>query len=235
MTGTPTSIRFAIIGCGRIAARHAAVLSAYGRLVAVCDVDASRASGLGGHYGAATYDSVEAMLREQAGQLDVVVVCSPNGLHAVHSMAAMCQGAHVLCEKPMAISSADAQAMVAVARETGRHLWVVKQNRFNPPVAAVKELLDSQQLGRILSVQCNAYWNRPPAYYAGSWRGTLALDGGTLYTQFSHFIDLLIWFFGPFEPLCVTMENQMHQGVIEFEDVGMVLGRFDSGALLSIH
>jgi predicted dehydrogenase len=141
----------------------------------------------------------------------------------------------VLCEKPMALTMADAQSMMAAAREAGRHLWVVKQNRFNPPVKAVKQLLDENRLGRIYSVQLNGYWNRPADYYENTWKGTLELDGGTLFTQFSHFIDLLVWFFGPFVPEYACLENMGHQNCMEFEDTGIVTGRFENGAMLGIH
>jgi predicted dehydrogenase len=228
-------LRFGLIGCGRIAQRHASIMQQHGVLAAVCDIDKSKADELATQYGAeAFYDAAE-MLQFWQGELDVVAVCSPNGLHTFHSISAMRHGAHVLCEKPMAIKATDAEAMLEAARSTGRHLVVVKQNRYNPPVVAVKQMLDSQQLGRILSVQCNCFWNRPAAYYLNTWKGTLDLDGGALYTQFSHFIDILVWMFGRFEPIAAVATNALHQGVIDTDDSGIVMGRFGSGALLNLN
>lgn len=228
-------LRFGLIGCGRIAQRHASLMQQHGVLAAVCDIDKSKADVVAAQYGAEAFYDAGEMLQFWQGELDVVAVCSPNGLHAAQSIAAMRHGAHVLCEKPMAIRFSDAEAMMEVARLTGRHLVVVKQNRYNPPVVAVKQMLEAQQLGRILSVQCNCFWNRPAAYYVNSWKGTLALDGGALYTQFSHFIDILVWMFGRFEAVSAIATNALHQGLIDTDDSGMVLGRFESGALLNLN
>jgi predicted dehydrogenase len=226
--------RFALVGCGRIGRRHAAIISEQYTLQAVVDTDEARAREFGEEYKVPYYTNLHQMLLAET-ETQVVVIATPNSLHAAQSIEALRAGCHVLCEKPMAFTRADADAMLHTAAETGKHLWVVKQNRFNPPVQAVKALLDQGRLGQILSVQLNCYWNRPPAYYQNSWKGTLHLDGGTLYTQFSHFIDLLIWFFGPLEPLHVQLANLNHQGIIEFEDTGMVIGKFASGALANIH
>lgn len=228
-------LRFALIGCGRIGQRHADIMADAGTLVAVCDVNEDRCRQLALRHAALHFVSVEQMLQEMAGTVDVAVICTPNGLHAQHSIAALQAGCHVLCEKPMALTMADARSMMAAAREAGRHLWVVKQNRFNPPVQAVKQLLNDGRLGLIYSVQLNGYWNRPADYYENSWKGTLKLDGGTLFTQFSHFIDLLVWFFGPFVPEHACLQNLGHQHCMEFEDTGIVTGRFENGAMLGIH
>lgn len=229
------TLHFGLIGCGRIAARHASIMQQHGKLMAVCDTDEPRALSLAASYGARAFAHHEQMLQAMAGQLDVVAVCSPNGLHPIHSIHSLQHGCHVLCEKPMAFTLKDSEAMMETAALHGKNLWVVKQNRYNPPVKAVKELLSENKLGRILSVQLNCFWNRPASYYEHSWKGSLELDGGTLYTQFSHFIDLLVWFFGPFEPAHVQLANLQHQGIIEFEDTGIVSGKFACGALGSIH
>lgn len=162
-------------------------------------------------------------------ETDVIVVCTPNGLHAEHSIAALNAGHHVLCEKPMAIHSQDCLRMIEAAERSGKQLLIVKQNRFNPPVAAVKKALDENRLGKIYSIQLNCFWNRDSAYYANSWKGTKALDGGTLFTQFSHFIDLLYWMFGDVKKTDSILRNYHHQGIIEFEDTGMVLFEFVNG------
>jgi UDP-N-acetyl-2-amino-2-deoxyglucuronate dehydrogenase len=228
------SLGFAIVGCGRIAVRHAHHISNVGRLVATCDVIPERASNLAGAHGARAYDCIEEMLRSESN-IDVVSVCTPNGLHAAHTIAALRSGCHVLCEKPMAISVADCRAMTQAAESAKKSLFIVKQNRFNPPVAAVKKLLDEGRLGKIFSVQLNCFWNRDAAYYQDSWKGTTALDGGSLYTQFSHFIDLLYWMIGDVKEACAMVENYAHRQIVEFEDTGVVALRFCNGVLGAIH
>ena len=226
--------KFGIIGCGRIAQRHAEHIMNSGKLLAVCDTDEAKAKKLGEKYGAASFASVEEML---AGipELDIVSVCTPNGLHANHSIQSLKAGKHVLCEKPMALTTSDCSAMIHAAERANKRLFIVKQNRFNPPVIAVKNLIDQGKLGKISSVQLNCFWNRNPEYYQNSWKGTKDLDGGTLYTQFSHFIDLLYWFLGDVESVKANTGNFDHQGLIEFEDAGVVILKFLNGAIGTIN
>jgi predicted dehydrogenase len=227
-------INFAIIGCGRIAHRHAEHIQNNGKLVAVCDVLPQKADELAAKYNAkAYYDATELLTNEK--NIDVVAVCSPNGLHAEHSILALQAGFHVLCEKPMAISVHDCGEMIKAADKANRRLFIVKQNRFNPPVEAVKKLIDEGKLGQIYSVQLNCFWNRDENYYKNSWKGTKKLDGGTLYTQFSHFIDLLYWMIGDVRKVAAFGKNSAHQGMIEFEDNGVVALEFYNGALGTIN
>jgi UDP-N-acetyl-2-amino-2-deoxyglucuronate dehydrogenase len=223
-------VKFGIVGCGRIAQRHAEHIQSLGSLVAVSDTDMSKAKALGEKHSARYFGSLEDMLRE-CPELEVVSVCTPNGLHAEHSMKALKAGVHALCEKPMALSVADCSAMINAAERANKRLFVVKQNRFNPPVEAVKKLIDEDKLGKIFSVQLNCFWNRNEDYYKNSWKGTKALDGGTLFTQFSHFIDLLYWFVGDVESVTASTGNFHHQGLIEFEDTGVVTLKFLNGAI----
>jgi predicted dehydrogenase len=160
-------------------------------------------------------------------ELDVISVCTPNGLHAEHSIKAFRRGFHVLCEKPMAISVFDCGEMIKEAEKANKRLFIVKQNRYNPPVKALKEALEEKRLGRILSVQLNCFWNRNDEYYTESdWKGTKKLDGGTLFTQFSHFIDLLYWMFGDIKRVEAIAKNLNHDKIIEFEDSGVVIIEF---------
>ena len=229
-------VRFAIIGCGRIAARHAEHITTVAHLVAACDVDIERAATLCAPSHARAFDSAREMLTQLAGHIDVVSLCTPNGLHCEHALAAFEAGCHVLCEKPMALSTADCGLMINAAERANRRLFVVKQNRFNPPVAALKRAIEDGRLGRILSVALNCYWNRNPDYYANDpWKGTLELDGGCLFTQFSHFIDLLYWLVGDIRDVAAFTDNAMHRDMIEFEDHGVVALRFANGALGTIH
>jgi UDP-N-acetyl-2-amino-2-deoxyglucuronate dehydrogenase len=228
------SIRFAIIGCGRIAQRHAAHIKSRGVLAAVCDVVKEKADRLAKEYNAIAYYNIDELLKAESG-LDVVSVCTPNGLHAEHSIKALQAGFHVLCEKPMALKTRDCELMIKAADEAGKRLFIIKQNRYNPPVVAVKKALDEGRLGKVYSIQLNCFWNRGKDYYSNSWKGTSQLDGGTLFTQFSHFIDLLYWMLGEVATVKSIICNYAHQGVIEFEDTGVVMLQFVSGAMGAIN
>lgn len=213
-------VRFILVGCGAIGERHARLAAEKGELVAVCDVDERKAKAFSKQYSCFGYTSLNDMLGQVVA--DALLVCTPNGLHAEHSIAGLNHQLHVLCEKPMAITSADSKRMIKAAAKANRHLLIVKQNRFNPPVAAVKKLLQANKLGQVYSIQLNCFWNRGTGYYRhSSWRGTKALDGGVLYTQFSHFIDLLYWFFGELKTVQGTVANVAHGNVIEIDDTGV--------------
>lgn len=227
-------IQFAIIGCGRIGKRHAAHIQQVGILTAVCDIIEEKAQQIALANNTPVFTDLKQMLAAES-RIDVLVVCTPNGLHAVHSVIALQAKKHVLCEKPMAITVADCRLMIDAATNNNCMLFVVKQNRFNPPVVAVKKLLENQLLGKIYSVQLNCFWNRDNSYYNDSWKGTKDMDGGTLYTQFSHFIDLVYWMFGDIKKILALTENFAHQQVIAFEDTGVVAMQFENGMLGSIH
>ena len=227
-------LNFAIIGCGRIAQRHAEHIQNNGHLLAVCDIVPEKAATLAAQYGAKSYSAYQDLLQEHS-DLDVVAICTPNGLHAEHSIAALKAGFHVLCEKPMALSVQDCGAMINAAERANRRLFIVKQNRFNPPVAAVKKIIEEGRLGNIYSVQLNCFWNRNNAYYENSWKGSKDLDGGTLFTQFSHFIDLLYWLVGDVKEAQSFIQNYHHDGIIEFEDTGVVTLKFYNGAIGTIN
>jgi len=229
-----TTINFAIIGCGRIAHRHAEHIQNNGKLVAVCDVVPQKADELAAKHNAKAYYDVTELLANEKN-IDVVAICSPNGLHAEHSILALKAGFHVLCEKPMAISVHDCGEMIKAAEKANRRLFIVKQNRFNPPVEAVKKLIDDGRLGQLYSVQLSCFWNRDENYYKNSWKGTKNLDGGTLYTQFSHFVDLLYWMIGDVRKVAAFGKNSAHQNMIEFEDNGVVALEFYNGVLGTIN
>lgn len=229
-----TKLNFAIIGCGRIAQRHAEQIKNNGNLVAVCDIVKEKADALATTYGAKSYLSITELLKNETS-IDVVSVCSPNGLHAQHSIQALNAGYHVLCEKPMAISVQDCGEMIKAAERANKRLFAIKQNRFNPPVVAVKNIIDKGILGKIFSIQLSCFWNRNADYYANSWKGTKDLDGGTLFTQFSHFIDLLYYMIGDVRTVKAFTGNYAHKGQIEFEDSGVVILEFYNGAIGTIN
>lgn len=219
---------FAIIGCGRIAGRHAEQIIRYGCLVAVCDMVYEKADKMAALYGAKAYYSLEELLQTEKG-LDVVIICTPNGIHAAHSIRALEAGHHVLCEKPLCIDTQSGANMIAAAKKAGKKLFVVKQNRYNPPVIFLKDLISQGKLGKIYSFQLNCFWNRPDAYYT-DWKGSKELDGGTLFTQFSHFIDLLYWLLGDVATVKAIGKNFAHPA-IAFEDTGAVLFEMENGPI----
>jgi UDP-N-acetyl-2-amino-2-deoxyglucuronate dehydrogenase len=227
-------IKFAIVGCGRIAQRHSEHISKRGQLVAVCDVVEDKALQLATAYGAKAYTSYTEMLANESS-IDVIAVCSPNGLHAQHSIEGLKAGFHVLCEKPMGLSVKECGEMIQAAERANKRLFAIKQNRYNPPVAAVKDIIDADKLGKVTSIQLSCFWNRNTDYYANSWKGTKDLDGGTLFTQFSHFIDLLYWIIGDVEEVAAYMGNFAHDGIIEFEDTGVVILKFTNGAIGTVN
>ncbi|WP_420581900.1 Gfo/Idh/MocA family protein [Reichenbachiella sp.] len=229
-----SKITFGIVGCGRIAQRHAKHMVNNGELIAVCDSDFEKAKKLAEEYSCKAYATLEELLSNEP-QIDVMSICSPNGLHAEHSISCLKAGHHVLCEKPLAINAHDCGEMIKCAEKKNRRLFVIKQNRFNPPVEAVKEAIDQGKLGAIQSVQLSCFWNRNEDYYANSWKGSLDLDGGTLYTQFSHFIDLLYWIVGDVKTAKGFSRNFAHSDMIEFEDSGVVALEFQSGAIGTIN
>ena len=226
-------ITFAIIGCGRIAQRHAEHINTVGKLVAVCDVVEERADELATKYNVKAYYGIDELLKNES--MDVVTICSPNGLHAEHTIKSLNAGFHVLCEKPLAIDVNDCGEMIKAAERANKRLFAIKQNRFNPPVVAVKKAREEGKLGKVLSVQLSCFWNRDQEYYANSWKGTNDLDGGTLFTQFSHFIDLLYWMVGDVKNVEAFIGNYAHKDIIEFEDTGVVILEFYNGVIGSIN
>lgn len=229
-----SSLKFAIVGCGHIAQRHAEHISNKAQLTAVCDTVKEKADALAAKYQAKAYYSLEDLL---AGEPDteIVSVCTPNGVHAAHAIQILNAGKHALCEKPLGLSVAECGHMIQAAEKNNRRLFAIKQNRYNPPVAAVKQLIEEGRLGKITNVQLSCFWNRNNAYYANSWKGTKDMDGGILYTQFSHFIDLLYWMVGDVADVKAMTSNFQHEGVIDFEDTAVVILKFVNGALGTIN
>ena len=228
-------INFAIIGCGRIAQRHAEHIhkTESCELIACCDIVSEKAEQLAEKYNANAFSKIAELLKLK--DIDIISVCSPNGLHAEHSILGLESGKHVLCEKPMAINSFDCGKMIHAAEKSNKRLFIIKQNRYNPPVKAVKKLIDDGKLGKLFNIQLSCFWNRNENYYENSWKGTKELDGGTLFTQFSHFIDLLYYLNGDIEKVNGFSNNFMHDGIIEFEDTGVIALKFHNGAIGTIN
>jgi UDP-N-acetyl-2-amino-2-deoxyglucuronate dehydrogenase len=227
-------IKFGIIGCGRIGKRHAEKITqnSQAELTAICDLKEVRLHELKALYHASSYFDYGDMLK--GADVDVVSICTPNWLHAPMTIDAAEAGKNILCEKPLTISSSDGSEMIETAKKNKVNLFVVKQNRYNPPVAKVKEIIDNGILGKIYMLVVNVFWNREADYYHESdWKGKKELDGGTLYTQVSHFIDLMLWFGGDFKNVEVVGRRMKHP--IDFEDNGIVLVEFEDGAIGSVN
>jgi len=222
------SLRFAIIGCGRIAKRHADQIIKLGNLAAVCDTNIEKCNSFALKYNTKPYYTIEDLLKNET-DLSVISICTPNGLHSEHSILALKKGINVLCEKPLSITVTDGELMIRTALDANKKLFVVKQNRYNPPIVFLKKLIEENKLGKILSFQINCFWNRPEEYYA-DWKGTKDLDGGTLFTQFSHFIDLLYWMLGDVAEVKSILKNYLHAS-IEIEDSGVVLFEMKNNAI----
>lgn len=230
-----TKLNFGIVGCGRIAQRHAIHINNYGVLKAVCDIEIQNAIELSNKYeNVNVYSNISDLLNNES-EIDVIAICSPNGLHAKHSIESLNSGFHVLCEKPLAIKLVDCGKMIETAEKNNKRLFVIKQNRFNPPVSAVKKAIDDNKFGKIYSFQLSCFWNRNNDYYKNSWKGTKVLDGGTLFTQFSHFIDLLYWMFGDVKGSQAFFDNFKHENIIEFEDSGVAILKFENNILGTIN
>lgn len=231
---TERKIKFAVVGCGSIGKRHVAVIDAEEKaeLTAVCDIVPEAAQQLSNLYnGVPVYTDYTRLLQET--DADIISICTPHGLHAPMTIEAARAKKHILVEKPMALSLEDCRTMVQAAKDNGVELFVVKQNRYNKPIALTKKALDEGKLGKVFMVQCNVMWNRHQDYYSQSgWRGKIALEGGALHTQVSHFIDLLIWWFGDLTVAKTITDTLNHD--IEIEDCGVSALRFQSGVIGSL-
>jgi UDP-N-acetyl-2-amino-2-deoxyglucuronate dehydrogenase len=228
-----SQLRILLLGCGHIGKRHAEIIDELAILAGVCDTDDGKAKAIGSQFSVPYYTDSRQMLDSVSA--DAVAVCTPNGLHSNHSIDSLSRSFHVLCEKPMALSSDDCRKVIEAAEFNNRHFSVVKQNRYNPPVSYLKRILDDGILGKVYSVQVNCFWNRDAGYYHNSWKGTRAMDGGVLFTQFSHFIDILYWMFGDIRKVCSAASNSGHRGITEFDDNGTACIEFLSGAIGGLH
>lgn len=224
-------VNFSVIGYGNIGSRHVRFLSELDGAViqSVCDIIPDRAREGASTAGAVEYTSFQDVLNDP--DVDVVDLCTPSGLHAEMAVSAMRAGKHVLSEKPMALTLDEADQIIRTERETGQRYFLVKQNRYNPPVAILKDLVESGGLGEIFLISSNVFWNRRRSYYTDEpWRGRLDLDGGALFTQCSHFVDLILWLGGIPKKVEAYLSNVDHS-YIETEDTGTVRMEFTNGAI----
>lgn len=229
-------IKFAVIGQGHIGKRHAEMIrrNEETELIAVCDIAEKESLGLT-DLKESFYHDPKLMLQNHP-EIEVVNICTPNGLHAQHSLLSLEFNKHVVCEKPMALTKIDCEMIIYNALQKNKNVFCVMQNRYSPPSVWLKHMIESKKLGDTFMVQLNCYWNRDDRYYKkGGWKGTSDLDGGTLFTQFSHFIDILYWLFGDIKDIQAKFDDFMHQQSTSFEDSGFVSFNFVNGGMGSIN
>jgi UDP-N-acetyl-2-amino-2-deoxyglucuronate dehydrogenase len=213
-------VRFALIGFGNIGKRYKRLLAENpaAQLTGIADINTTLTTEAGD---IPFYTSSSDMF--ETVEADVVIVATPNYLHAQHAIAALESGRHVIVEKPMALKHADAKAIEAAAAKAGKEVFVVMQNRYNPLLQWLRNIVLQGITGKVYQVKVNCYWNRDERYYTpGNWHGSKEKDGGTLFTQFSHFLDAVCWIFGPMTPRYASFYNLSHKDLIEFEDTGLI-------------
>ncbi len=233
---TNQKVKFAVIGTGHIGKRHAEMITreADAELVALVDVRSAEECNAT-HFNVPFFSSIEDLLASGL-DFDVVNVCTPNGLHAEQSIAALEAKKHVVCEKPMGLSKDNCEKVIFKSLQMSKQVFCVMQNRYSPPSEWIKSIVEDQILGDIFMVQLNCYWNRDDRYYKkGGWKGTTDLDGGTLFTQFSHFIDIMYWLFGDIDNIQGKFADFTHKDSTTFEDSGFVSFDFINGGMGSIN
>lgn len=224
MNKTIGAKRFVLLGYGHIGKRHASLIEAHPHAELVAIIEADEAKQLGEK---PFFKDMKSYLSSGI-EADVAVVALPNGLHHHYTLLALDSGLHVLIEKPMGLSAQQCEEMIVKARLLGKHIFVVKQNRYSPPSQWMKEVVSSGKLGEVYEVHIRCFWNRDERYYQSekkseiNWRGSREYDGGVLYTQFSHFIDVMYWVFGDIEQIQTRLFNHNHLETTEFADSGMV-------------
>lgn len=229
-------IRFAIVGSGYIGMRHAEMILANpeSELVAICDSDpvaADKANELN----VPGFHSLEDMMNSSL-EFDVLSVATPNGLHAEHALIGLENNKHVVIEKPMALTKAECEKIIFKSLQVSKQVFCVMQNRYSPPSEWIKKLVIEGKLGKLYMVQINCYWNRDQRYYRkAAWKGKASLDGGTLFTQFSHFVDIMYWLFGDIKDIQSKFRDFNHGDLTEFEDSGFINFNFVNGGMGSIN
>ena len=229
-------INFAVVGVGHIGKRHIEMILKHSEacLIAVCDIDQT----LNGLYPVPFYTNMAEMLAKHP-EIQAVCICTPNNLHSEQSLLALKSRKHIICEKPMALSRAECEKIIFESLHVSRQVFCVMQNRYSPPSQWLKQIGTDGLLGDIFMVQICCFWNRDDRYYFPNnqphqWKGRLKTDGGTLFTQFSHFIDIMYWLFGDIQNIQSQFFNFNHSHSIEFEDSGNVNFQFCNGGAGSL-
>ncbi|SHE73323.1 Gfo/Idh/MocA family protein [Chryseobacterium sp. OV279] len=229
-------IKFAVVGCGHIGKRHAEMISRNPECELVALIDVKDKSLLGiDSYDVPFFASLDEFLNSGI-EADIINIASPNGFHFEQAHQVVAAGKHVVVEKPMTLNKQDAEQLIFQALHKHKQVFAVMQNRYSPPSAWIKEIVESGKLGKIFMVQLNCYWNRDDRYYKPeSWHGKKDLDGGTLFTQFSHFIDIMYWLFGDITNIQAKFADFNHKDLTDFEDSGFISFDFVNGGMGSLN
>jgi len=230
-------VKFAVVGCGHIGKRHATMImnNKESELVALCDVKPKEELGLEPFGNTPFFSSIEELLDSDI-EIDVVNICTPNGLHSDQAMLALDKKKHIVVEKPIGLSKAKCEGVIFKALRNHKQVFAVMQNRYSPPSVWLKEIVENKIIGDTFMVQVNCYWNRDDRYYKkGGWKGVQELDGGTLFTQFSHFIDIMYWLFGDIKNIKGKFADFAHKDSTDFEDSGFVSFDFLDGGMGSLN
>ncbi|MDR6404749.1 MULTISPECIES: Gfo/Idh/MocA family protein [Chryseobacterium] len=229
-------IKFAVVGCGHIGKRHAEMITRNEECELLALIDVAEKSSLNiDNYNVPFFKSLDDFLNSEL-EVDVINIASPNGFHFEQAYKAIDAGKHVVVEKPMALNKQHAEKLIFQALHKHKQVFAVMQNRYSPPSVWIKEMIESGKLGKIYMVQLNCYWNRDNRYYKPeSWHGKKELDGGTLFTQFSHFIDIMYWLFGDITNIQAKFEDFNHKDLTDFEDSGFVNFDFVNGGMGSLN
>lgn len=224
------TVKFAVIGYGHIGKRHAEMIrtNTKAELAAVCDIQATEIN-------EPFFSSYDELLASNL-DIDVINICTPNGLHTKQALKALEHGKHVVIEKPIALTRSDAEEIIFKSQEVSKHVFCVMQNRYSPPAVWLKEIVSNKTLGEPLMVQLNCFWNRDDRYYKGdNWHGTANLDGGTLFTQFFHFVNIMYWLFGDITNIQGKFKDFTHKDLTTFEDSGFVNFDLVNGGMGSLN
>lgn len=229
-------IKFVVVGAGHIGKRHAEMIrrESEAELVALADIR-SKVECQAESFEVPFFNSIDELLKSDL-EFDVVNICTPNGLHSEQALLALKNKKHVVCEKPMGLKKDACEKIIFKALQVSKQVFCVMQNRYSPPSEWIKSVITEGILGDIYMVQLNCYWNRDDRYYKkGGWKGTKELDGGTLYTQFSHFIDIMYWLFGDIDNIEGKFSDFNHKETTDFEDSGFVSFDFVNGGMGSLN
>jgi len=232
MTNNKSILKFAVIGCGHIGKRHAEMITRNSncKLVALIDIKTKNQLNIE-EYDVPLFSSLNNFFKQNI-EVDFISIATPNGFHAEHALIALNNSKHVLIEKPMTLNTNDAKKIISLAAEKIKRVFTVMQNRYSPPSIWIKNIISNNTLGKIYSVHINSFWNRDERYYTkDSWHGDKKLDGGTLFTQFSHFIDIMYWLFGDITNIKSIMKDFKHQNLTDFEDAGIISFEFINGGI----
>ncbi len=226
-------LTFVVIGFGHIGRRHATIINEFPntRVIGIIDINSDVIKNELFPSNTPLFVNLTELF-ESGIKPDVITIASPNGTHCSLAKEALLLGSHVVIEKPMGLSKAECEEVIFTALQQNKQVFVVKQNRYSPPSKWLKQIVSEKIIGDVLMVQVNCYWNRDDRYYKiGGWKGTKQLDGGTLFTQFSHFVDIMYWVFGDIKNIRANFKDFNHSLSTEFEDSGIVNFEFVNGGI----